>query len=113
MRGSSNPKRVVIETALFFCHKPEVSNFLVGELAEKANAIFYARHEEVRISAKMAGLILREVGIYGHRVTEGFKIELTNAVREHVHRLARDFSVPSLDDGQLRCCYCQQDGSAA
>jgi len=101
-----DPKCVVTEAALFFCHKPEATQFLVGELAETVNNLLKGRHEEATLSDKRVGLILRELGVRGERVAAGYKVSFTDVMRERIHRLAHDFHVASLDDRVHRCRFC-------
>ncbi len=108
-----DPKCVVVEAALFFCHKPDAGHFFVGELAEKINDLLQGRHEESKLSAKRVGLVLRELGIYGDRVAEGYKIVLTDVLKERVHQLAADYRVLSLEDGVRRCGYCREEPAAS
>ena len=46
--------------------------------------------------------MLRELGIHGERVAAGYTF-LTDVVREHIHQLAFDYRVLSLEDGVRRC----------
>ncbi len=108
-----DPKSLVVEAALFFCHKPEVTHFFVGELAEAVNALLNVRHEESKLSAKRVGLLLRELGIHSERVAEGYKVVLVDTVREHIHQLALDYAVLSLEDGVRRCCYCRVESTTS
>ena len=108
-----DPKCVVVEGALFFCHKPEVRHFFVGELAEVVNALLKGRHEETTLSPKRVGLVLRELGVHGDRVAEGYKIVLNDDLRERIHHLAFDYRVLSLEDGVRRCGYGRREESAA
>src|ERR1039458_6089936 len=108
-----DPKCVVAEAALFFCHKPDAGHFFVGELAEKINDLLQGRHEESKLSAKRVGLVLRELGIHGERVAEGYKIVLTDVVRKRIHQLAVDYGVLSLEDGVRRCSYCREESAAS
>ena len=108
-----DPKCVVVEAALFFCHKPDAGHFFVGELAEKINDLLQGRHEESKLSAKRVGLVLRELGIHGERVAEGYKIVLTDVVRKRIHQLAVDYGVLSLEDGVRRCSYCREESAAS
>jgi len=52
------------------------------------------------------GLVLRSLGIHARRVTVGYKIVLTDAVRERIHFVARCYQVLSLEDGVVRCPQC-------
>ena len=101
-----DPRCVVAEVALSFCHKPDTTHFFVGELAEKVNALLTGRHEESQLSAKGVGLVLRELGVYGERVAQGFRVTLTDVVRQRLHRLAFDYRVLSVEDGLRRCRFC-------
>jgi hypothetical protein len=102
-----DPKCVVVEAALFFCHDPDPAHFFVGELAEKVNDLLKGRHEESNLSDKKAGLVLRELGVYGERVATGYKIVVTDALREQIHQLAFAYQVPPAVDGVRRCRYCR------
>jgi len=104
---------VVAEAALFFCHKPDAAHFFVGELAVKINDLLQGRHEESKLSPKRAGLVLRELGIHGERVTEGYRVVLTEVVRERIHQVAFDYRVLSLEDGVHRCRYCREESAAS
>ncbi len=99
-------KCVVVEAAFFFCHKPEATHFFVGELAQKVNDLLKGRHEERNLSDKKAGLVLRDLGVYGERVAAGYKIVITDAIREQIHQLAFAYQVPPAVDGGRRCRYC-------
>jgi hypothetical protein len=103
-----DPKCVVVEAAFLFCHKPDATHFLVGELAEKVNDLLKGRHEESNLSDKKAGSLLRDLGVYGKRVAAGYKITITDAVREQIHQLAFDYQVPPVCDGVRRCRYCRE-----
>jgi len=106
------PRCVVAEAALYFCHKPGAVGFFVGELAEKANALLAGRHEDLTLSPKQVGLVLRGLGLHGQRVAEGYKVGLTDAVRQRIHSVASDYRVLSLDDGVRRCLFCPERTNA-
>ncbi len=102
----SDNRCVVAEAALFFCHKANTEHFFVGELAESVNALLEGRHEDRVLSDKMVGLLLRALGIRGQRVVKGYKILLTDGVREQIHRIASAYQVLSVQDGIARCPQC-------
>jgi hypothetical protein len=101
-----DPKCLVAEAALYFCHKQDVKHLFIGDLAEKVNVLLQGRHEDSNLSAKRVGLVLRELGVHGERVAEGYRVDLTDDVRESIHRLALDYRVLSVDDGVRRCRFC-------
>lgn len=107
-----DPKCVVIEAALLFCHKPDTECFFVGEVAETVDALLRGRHEEYELSAKKAGSVLRDLGIRGKRVAEGYRIDLTGTVRERIHKLAYSYQVLSIADGVQRCSHCREANRA-
>jgi hypothetical protein len=107
----SDDRCVVAEAALFFCHRPDTSHFFVGELAEMVNALLTGRHEDRVLTDKKVGLLLRTLGIHGERVVKGYRVSLTDAVRERIHRVATAYRVISTKDGVARCADCKTEGS--
>ena len=101
-----DPKCMAIEAALFFCHKGDTEHFFVGELAETVNRLLQGRHEDSELSERKVGQLLRDLGIYGERVTKGYKIALTDAVRERIHQLAHAYQVLPVQNGVSRCGHC-------
>lgn len=106
-------KCLVVEAALFFCHRAGVENFFIAELTQYVNALLVGRHEEAGLSARKIGSVLREVGLQAKRVTEGYKIILTDAVRERIHGLAHAYQVPPIADGVQRCRFCRKQETTA
>jgi hypothetical protein len=51
-------------------------------------------------------LLLRALGIHGGRVVKGYRVLLTDAVREQIHRVADAYRVVSVQDGIARCRHC-------
>jgi hypothetical protein len=100
---------LVAEAALFFCHKANTEHFFVGDLAECVNTLLAGRHEDRVLTDKMAGLLLRALGIQGHRVVKGYKIMLTDSVRQQIHEVARAYQVLSVQDGIARCRHCPEE----
>jgi hypothetical protein len=103
----SDNRCLVAEAALFFCHKANTQHFFVGELAECVNTLLNGRHEDRVLTDKMAGLLLRALGIHGQRVVKGYRILLTDTVRERIHRIADAYQVVSVQDGVARCGHCR------
>jgi hypothetical protein len=100
---------VVAEAALFFCHKPNTEHFFVGDLAECVNTLLEGRHEDRVLTDKMVGSLLRALGIQGQRVVKGYKIMLTDSVRQQIHGVARAYQVLSVQDGIARCRHCPEE----
>jgi len=49
---------------------------------------------------------LRDLGIRAERVTAGYKVQLSDGIRERIHTSAKSYQVLSLQDGVVRCCHC-------
>ena len=102
----SNDHCVVAEGALFFCHKPDTDHFFIGDLAEIVNTLLKGRHEDRVLSDKKVGLLLRGLGVHAERVVQGYKLLLTDSVREQIHEIARAYQVLPVQDGIARCRHC-------
>ena len=80
-------------------------HFFVGELADTINNLLQGRHELRSVTDKKAGMLLRELGIPSRRMAKGFKVSLTQAVREQIQAVARAYLAASVVDGVMRCSY--------
>jgi hypothetical protein len=101
---------VVSEGALSFCHEPDRQEFFIRALAERTNALLKGRHAETELTDKKVGGVLRDLGIRGQRVTAGYKVLLSEAIRERIHSIARSYEVLSIQDGVVRCQHCSGSG---
>jgi len=104
----SDYKCVVAEAALSFCHEPEQAweQFLVGELSERANALLQGRNEDAVLSDRKVGSLLHSFGIRAERVTAGYRVKLTDTMRQRIHAIAESYQVLSLHEGVARCKHC-------
>ena len=102
----SNDQCLVAEAALFFCHKPDTVHFFIGELAEIVNTLLKGRHEDRLLSDKKVGLLLRALGIHGERAVQGYRVMLTDSIREQIHQIASAYQVLPVQDGVARCRHC-------
>ena len=103
----SNDQCLVAEAALFFCHKQQTDHFFIGDLAETVNDLREGRHDDRVLTDKKVGLLLRALGIHGERVVKGYKVSLTDGVREQIHRVAEAYQVVAVQDGVARCAHCR------
>jgi hypothetical protein len=104
----SNDQCLVAEAALFFCHKQQTDHFFIGDLAETVNDLLEGRHDDRVLTDKKVGLLLRALGIHGERVVKGYKVSLTDGVREQIHRVAEAYQVVAVQDGVTRCVHCRK-----
>jgi hypothetical protein len=83
----------MLEALLLLCHNSR-SDVFVGEIAEVANAIFEGRGDNIKLSARAGGDILREqFGLVGRRQNYGFQLGLDLETQRHVHRLGIAYHV--------------------
>jgi len=104
----TNLECVVAEAVLTFTHESEMKGFFVGDAAERVRDILKGRHEDTEVTDKTAGSVLRGFGIRPERITEGYWIELTDAVRQQIHTIAEARNVLAIQDGVPRCPYCRK-----
>ena len=90
------PEWLVLEALFSLCHarpccdllSPKVTAILVGGVAAEVNRVMADRGEDVRLSAKKTGLILRALDFRTKSLGKlGRGFELTIFFRQHVHRL--------------------------
>lgn len=106
-----DPKCLVLEAALLFCHQKEIKKFFVHELAEKVNDLLLGRHADFRLEDRRVGSILHQLGIHKRRITKGFCVELTSSMRTKIHHLAVAFQVLSARANVRRCEQCTSANS--
>lgn len=104
----SDDRCIVAEAALFFCHTSDTDHFCIGDLAETVNDLLKGRHEDRVLTDKKVGLLLRDLGLHGQRVVKGYRIVLTDSVREQIHEIARAYQVLPVQDGVSRCGHCSR-----
>jgi hypothetical protein len=95
------PEWFVVEALFALCHpdgarpnplQPKTCAILVGGIAKTINHRMSEQGEDVRLTAKRTGLVLRALGIRTKLLGKlGGGIELTAAVREKVHQLSQQF----------------------
>ena len=103
-----DPKALVAEAALMFCHRKGAKEFLVRELAEKVNDLLVGRHAGFKLEDRKVGSLMRKLGIQAERRTQGYLVKLYPSVRERIHRIAAAYqSLPFQRRQNVRCAYCE------
>jgi hypothetical protein len=98
---------VLLEALLVLCHERRTSVH-VGEVAEIANGILSRRGEGVILSPRETGSKLKVLGFRTTRLDSGGRgLYLLGEIRKHVHKLARLYTVPSLQSGLPGCPDCK------
>ena len=99
---------VLLEALLVLCHERRTSVH-VGEVAEIANGILSRRGEGVVLSPRETGSKLKVLGFRTTRLDSGGRgLYLLGEIRKHVHKLARLYTVPSLQSGLPGCPDCKE-----
>lgn len=104
-----DPKLLVIEGALMFCHRKDATHFFVRELAEKVNDLLLGRHADFKLEDRKVGSVLNDLGIGKRRVTKGFRVDLTSEMRTRIHRIALAYHVLSAQAGVTHCAECKNN----
>ena len=100
---------VAIESMLFHCHTDKESEKLyVGKITTTASSILQGRGLISPFEPKAMGAILRSLGIFPKRDSQGYSVRLTDSTRRFIHRLARDFDVAAVQLGAARCPHCYE-----
>jgi hypothetical protein len=98
---------VLLEALIVLCHERRISVH-VGQVAEIANGILAGRGESLILSPRETGGKLKVLGFRTTRLDSGGRgLYLLGEIREHVHKLARLYTVPSLQSGLPGCPDCK------
>ncbi len=99
---------VIIETLLAFIHEGKQDHIYVGEIAASVEEILSRRGENRELKPRAIGGRLGPLGLITEpRDGKGFRLVLTGEVSRHVHELAYNLSVPSIQGGAKRCQHCR------
>lgn len=104
---SSHPDAIIIESALFFCHRKGSAEVPSSEIATYATAIFSGRCYQKKISAEAAGWALKRLGIPTERLGSAANgIRITASFCARIHELAVAYDVLTLRVVEHRDCAC-------
>ena len=100
---STDERAVVLEALLVLCHEHKESVY-VGEVRDMANAILREREERGDLTYKDVGRQLKALRLFTKRLNKfGRGINLWENIRKRIHRLAFEYTVLSVEQGQ-ECC---------
>lgn len=98
---------VIIEVLIALVHEAKSRSVYVGEIAKLVSVTLEGRGDNWEVEARAVGEKLRLLHFkIEPRDSHGFKLLLTPPVSRRIHRLARDYEVPSIADGVKRCEFC-------
>jgi hypothetical protein len=106
-----DPRCVVIEAILSRCHRKQQEGdaLHIGEIAEDAAAIVKGRGEEAELEPRAIGVIVRALGLAPKRDGQGYGLRLTDALCRRIHKLARQFDVAAVQEGNEACPFCGEN----
>jgi hypothetical protein len=104
----TDPGNVLIEVMLMSCHIPGQMERYMGQYADVMMTILSARGEERKILPNQVGPMIRSLGLKTEpRDSQGVRLILTDNVRKKIHKLGRDFEVPSNEALNAGCLHCE------
>ncbi len=98
----------IVEILLGMIHHRKQREVRVNELAKGVNALLRSRGEIVEHSAEEVGWKLRNLNIYRRGDSSGRQILLGRDTSQKVHRLAKDYDLPSSQRVEAGCLDCAQ-----
>jgi hypothetical protein len=99
---------IVLESLLALCHehKPRAS---VLEITKLTNGILLGRHENLELTAKaVGGIIRKKLGLYSERRGPGYELQLIGKTPKFIHRLAAAYNVLSIQNPVDDCPWCDE-----
>ncbi len=104
---SQRPAAAVLEALLVLCHEKKEAA-LVWEITKLANGVFVGRHDNLELSPKAVGGIMRsQLGLCPKRQGPGYELSLTGGgVTARIHRLAAAHHVLSMQKPTPNCAWC-------
>jgi len=99
---------VVLEALLALCHEdqPKAS---VLEVTKLANGILLGRHENLELTPKAVGGIMRKkLGLWTERHGPGYELPLIGETPKLIHQLAAAYNVLSMQNPVEDCLQCEE-----
>lgn len=104
--GTRRLEAIVVEALVVVCHEKRPSVH-VGQVAELANVILSRSGESFQLSPKEVGTKMKQLGFRTTRLdSAGRGIYLLTEQCARIHKLGREFGVPTLRKGRPECTHC-------
>lgn len=126
---SLEPEWLVAEALMAVCHGGNQDGrfdegMLVGDVANEVNQKLRDRHEDIRLSAKKVGMVLRGLGLPTMRLgRSGRGLMLTDHLKRKIHEVAAELGIDRrtlaimmalrIDYGGAECVLCEEFGLTA
>jgi hypothetical protein len=99
---------VVLEALLALCHEHR-PRALVFEITKLANGILLGRHENLELTPKAVGGIMRgKLGLWTERRCAGYELQLIGETPKLIHQLATANNVLSMQEPLENCPWCNE-----
>ncbi len=99
---------VVLEALLALCHE-HLPKAPVLEVTKLANGILLGRHENLELTPKAVGGIMRKkLGLWTERHGPGYELPLIGETPKLIHQLAAAYNVLSMQNPVDDCLQCEE-----
>lgn len=98
---------IVIECCLAVCHEGK-QLVEVNELALLVNATLTGRGEQLQVSNRKTGALLKALGLRTTAIKDVRGLELLEPLRRRIHQLALEYNVPTIRGRTIACPLCQK-----
>ena len=99
---------VILEALLALCHEKKL-RALVHEVTTLANGILLGRHENLELTPKAVGGIMRKkLGLWTERRGPGYELQLIGETPKLIHNLATAYNVLSVQNPVGGCRWCDE-----
>jgi hypothetical protein len=126
---SLEPESLVTEALMAICHDRDKRGcfelgLLVGDIANEVNQKLRDRHEDLRLSAKKVGMVLKALGLCTTRLgRSGRGFMLTSDLKREIHKIAAQLGIDRrtlammmglrINYGGAECDLCEEFGLGA
>lgn len=106
---AAEPEALVIMALFSYCHQPETSTVLVGQVASLVNAERKRIGEEADLKPRAVGSILKSLGLTTDKLGSfGRGLRLTDTVKRRIHQLLQSYNLGTNDSRTSGCVLCEE-----
>ena len=106
---AEEPEALVTIALFSYCHDPEFSAVLVGQIAAKVNENRRNTGDEADLRPRAVGAILKSLGLTTDKLSSfGRGLRLTVTVKRRIHQLLQSYNLASDDPRTSGCVLCKE-----
>ena len=103
------PEALVVNALFSYCHQPETSTVLVGQIASLVNEERRRTGEEADLKPRAVGSILKSLGLVTDKVDSfGRGLRLTGVVKRRIHQFLQSYNFAATDPSISGCVLCEE-----